>query len=72
MTTKDELPCANCGTVKPLYLLDAKPTRLAGAKNTDGVALLQAFEDNEDFDRLECQSCYGPGWIQAHGPRRAA
>lgn len=53
--------CQQCGTVRPIAELDAKPTRLAGRRNR-GDALRRALDRNEDCDRLECQACYGPGW----------
>ena len=64
--------CACCGKTVPLHMLDAKPARLAGRGNLF-VRLfpsfrLQALSDaacnGENFDRLECKDCYGPGWSQ--------
>jgi hypothetical protein len=64
----DEVRCYNCGIPTPFDLLDAKPTRLAGPGG-DPVArrreLVDALWKNEDFDRLECRLCYGPGWVAA-------
>jgi hypothetical protein len=60
--------CANCGTLVPIDLLDAKPTRLAGPGRDPRLRLKElsdALFNNEDCDRLECQSCYGPGWVAA-------
>jgi hypothetical protein len=54
--------CEECGRVFRLSELDAKPARLAGRANTSAEVLWAAFEANEDFDRLECRGCYGPGY----------
>ncbi len=58
--------CMNYGTLTSIKLLDAKPTRLAGS-DSDPILRRQELSDalfnNEDCDRLECQSCYGPGWV---------
>lgn len=54
--------CAQCGRTFPLHLLDAKPARLAGANNTR-ERIAAALEQNEDFNRLECEGCYGPGFV---------
>ena len=63
-----DVRCANCGAVTSIDLLDAKPTRLAGPGGNPGLRLKElsdALFNNEDCDRLECQSCYGPGWVAA-------
>jgi hypothetical protein len=60
--------CANCGTSTHIDLLDAKPARLAGPGHDPALRLRElsdALFDNEDCDRLECQVCYGPGWLPA-------
>lgn len=56
--------CDNCGAPTPINHLDAKPERLAGRRNTHRQ-LKKAFARNEDFDRLECAACYGPGYQSA-------
>jgi hypothetical protein len=64
----DETRCANCGSRTPIDLLDAKPPRLAGPGGDPILRkkeLMDALFNNEDFDRLECQACYGPGWQPA-------
>ena len=53
--------CAHCGRQTPFHLLDAKPHRLAGPSHT-AAEIEDAMWENEDFDRLECKPCYGPGW----------
>ena len=60
--------CANCGASTHIDLLDAKPARLAGPGHDPALRLRElsdALFDNEDCDRLECQVCYGPGWLPA-------
>lgn len=57
--------CAKCGDERPIDQLDAKPVRLAGRRNT-WRQLEKALRRGEDFDRLECADCYGPGF--AMGP----
>lgn len=53
--------CAKCGAAYPIEQLDAKPDRLAGRSNTNRQ-LKKALHRGEDFDRLECEDCYGPGF----------
>lgn len=60
--------CEECGEFFQLSELDAKPSRLAGKANTSAEALWAAFEANEDFDRLECRECYGPGYSYGGRP----
>ena len=50
--------CAACGNLTPIRLLDAKPSDLR-----PGETLTQAADRGADFDRLECQACYGPEWL---------
>jgi hypothetical protein len=40
-------PCDQCKTPTDINLLDAKP----GPRSPD------------DWERLECERCYGPGWL---------
>ena len=54
--------CARCGVEQPVERLDAKPVRLAGRRNTRRQ-LKKALRRGEDFDRLECATCYGPGFV---------
>jgi len=54
--------CARCGIERPIEHLDAKPARLAGRRNTRRQ-LKKALLRGEDFDRLECAACYGPGFV---------
>jgi hypothetical protein len=56
-------PCEHCLKPTLIELLDAKPTRLAGRRNTRRQ-LKKALARGEDFDRLECEACYGPGWME--------
>lgn len=64
--------CANCGGIFPLRLLDCKPERLAGPgrwyerliPSIRMNKLIEAGIDGEDFNRMECQKCYGPGWVE--------
>jgi hypothetical protein len=44
-------PCMKCGTPTDINLLDAKAPR--GGSPDRGA----------DFTRLECERCYGPGWL---------
>lgn len=54
MADPDVLPCACCGKLTEIDMLDAKP---------------EPGEDPEtaDFTRLECRTCYGPGWLPGGG-----
>ncbi len=61
---KDHAPCHGCGTMTPINELDAKPKRLAGQPTTAAM-VAEAAENGEEFDILECQKCYGPGWVKA-------
>lgn len=47
--SSDFLPCHGCGKLKHIDLIDGKP-QLGG-------------DENSGFSRLECEVCYGPGWI---------
>jgi hypothetical protein len=58
--------CANCGVLTPIDLPDAKPSRLAGPSGDPSLrrrGLADALLAKDDCDRLECQACYGPGWV---------
>lgn len=50
--------CHGCGVPTPLERLDAKPFR--GATPED---CRRAADTGADFERLECETCYGPGWL---------
>jgi hypothetical protein len=56
--------CDQCGADTPINDLDAKPERLVGRRNTRRQ-LKKALARNEDFTRLECRGCYGPGFVRA-------
>ena len=59
--------CDQCGVATPIQYLDAKPARLAGRRNTNRQ-LKKALARNDDFDRLECAHCYGPGFVEGSKP----
>jgi hypothetical protein len=52
MQNADYFKCQRCGVREHIDLLDAKPS---------------SGDENDDFDRLECVACYGPGWCPASG-----
>ena len=64
--------CACCGSKLPLHMLDAKPERFACNGGLIARifpsfrmrALTNAAISGENFTRLECKECYGPGWVQ--------
>lgn len=58
------LPCAKCGKMTPIHLLDAKPEMFADIQVTH-LQLRQAAIDGEQFETLQCQECYGPAWEAA-------
>lgn len=55
--------CHRCGGLVSIHALDSKPRRLSGPDHS-----LKDIEDamwnNEDFDIMECEACYGPGFVQ--------
>ncbi len=54
--------CCTCGRTFPLHLLDSKPElEVLASFNGD---LWEAMHHNADFTRLECRTCYGPGWVE--------
>lgn len=60
-------PCDCCGREFPIDLLDGKPTinshlRRVRAREGQLSMLYRAAVHGYDFDRLECRSCYGPGF----------
>ncbi|WPE19914.1 hypothetical protein [Shinella zoogloeoides] len=62
--------CDACGERFPLNELDSKPTinsqlRRTRAKEGQLMMLYRAAMRGYDFDRLECRSCYGPGFLSA-------
>ena len=53
--TGEKAPCMKCGKLTDYALLDAKP---------DPRQLARGIPPEDcDFTVLECQSCYGPGWL---------
>ena len=64
--------CDCCGDVFPLHLLDSKPERMVGRGSwyerlfpaVRLRRLCDAMWNNDDFDRMECKKCYGPGWVE--------
>jgi hypothetical protein len=50
--------CHGCGTLTPVHLLDAKP--FAGATVAQ---MVKAADTGRKFNRLECESCYGDGYV---------
>lgn len=61
--TADPARCARCGGLFHIDALDAKPSSLPGYRGFDQIYRLeQAADAGEDFDRLECADCYGPGY----------
>lgn len=58
------LPCAKCGKMTPIHLLDAKPESLAN-KQAEYEDILEAADAGEQFEVLQCQECYGPAWEAA-------
>jgi hypothetical protein len=50
MTDRDIANCHGCGRPTHLHLLDAKPDN-------------PRRPDSCDWNRLECEDCYGPGWL---------
>jgi hypothetical protein len=53
--------CAACGAETPIHLLDAKP----GPGIFTPAQLSEAADRGDDFSRLECAKCYGPGYVGA-------
>lgn len=54
MADTDYQPCARCGTLTHIDQLDAKP---APGPMPDPTS------DGRDWERLECATCYGPGFV---------
>lgn len=50
--------CAKCGGTFPIQKLDAKP----GPGHWTAEQLEAAADSGRDFDRLECEPCYGPNF----------
>lgn len=64
MMADEKAQCMRCGGVVPsMHHLDAKPKRLAGPNHTKRD-LDEAGDHGEEFDWLECEGCYGPGFVQ--------
>jgi hypothetical protein len=57
----DKANCQNCGGEFPIDELDAKP----GPGHWTVEQLVDAADAGRDFVRIECRSCYGPGWLPA-------
>lgn len=54
----EKTQCACCGREFPIEALDAKP----GPGHFTEAQLSDAAERGDDFDRLECSDCFGPGF----------
>lgn len=57
------LACDKCGKSTPVHLLDAKP----GPGNFTPEQLSRLADQGAHFTRLECESCYGPGFLVGVG-----
>lgn len=55
--------CHHCGKMFPIDALDGKPERFAGPNQHQIRDLVIAADTGENFTRLECSTCYGPGYI---------
>ncbi len=55
--SRDHVKCHGCGVPTLVAMLDAKP--FAHATPAQVIA---GAERGADFGRLECRTCYGPGW----------
>ncbi len=69
MVDEATAPCECCGREFPLDELDSKPSinsRLRRYRQRQGqlVMLQKAADLGYDFNRLECRSCYGPGFLK--------
>jgi hypothetical protein len=71
MERKDFIKCDQCGFLHHVNYLDAKPEHLAGPggwlvrlfPKRRLAALRLAADTGDDFERLECEHCYGPGYV---------
>lgn len=67
MADPDILACQSCGQPTHIDLLDAKPEstqfRLDVVDLGQINALRLAGDRGDNFERLECRKCYGPGWL---------
>lgn len=59
--------CAKCQKATPIDQLDAKPAmtpRLRAIATQQGQLAMLAYaaDHGHDFNRLECEACYGPGY----------
>jgi hypothetical protein len=52
--------CATCGTPTHIDLLDAKPSSVGPGFDMRGLTPAQ---EGENWERLECFSCYGPSYV---------
>jgi hypothetical protein len=75
---RNEASCERCGKVTHIDKLDSKPSDLDELYRPRSVIdwfncffrptkwrliqLDRAMDDNIQFDRLECENCYGPGY----------
>lgn len=59
--------CDECRHPFPLGELDAKPSSRRFLREEAALgqreALTRAADRGEDFDRLECEECYGPSHV---------
>ena len=63
MSDNDTARCANCGRRFHIDALDSKPSSFPRRPVEHQLARLdEAADRGEDFDRLECADCYGPGY----------
>ena len=70
-------PCECCGKLTDMLDLDCKPRHLAGKPHwlirlMPWIRLSQlrdAADRGFDFDVLECEGCYGPGYNKFQGDR---
>jgi hypothetical protein len=60
--------CASCGRQESALRLDAKPSSERYQREAKAFgqtkALALAADRGDQFDRLECESCYGPGYSE--------
>jgi hypothetical protein len=56
---RDLIECHGCGAPTPATQIDAKPW--AGATPEE---MTSERASSVDWERLECRTCYGPGWSE--------
>ena len=64
MTDAGKARCMRCGGEISTHAMDAKPKRFAGPNGHTALDLKDADYRGEVFDWLECEGCYGPGFVQ--------